>query len=448
MMDRPSTRTDPRGHILAALMSIIITASVVACDNHTAPTAGPQQPTPTAVLRVTIDSLGSEVAVASLSEIRFEATSEHGADVRDTRIDFGDGASASQSSARHVYAAAGQYTATATFTLRSGREVTAKQSVLVRTVEGLWYHAGYNTASRHFEVRRITLSQEGLTVRGTLSLSGEPERPIAGTLSGKRDARLVADGQEFQGVIASSVTGATASWPLRLQGGTASGQRLTFQPAFGDAGAPPVANLQLIQPEGYIVEGLDIGFDASGSSGQDLSYFVEFGDGQYTSEPVSRHAPETSGHLAARLTVVDRFGRDAVATPRLDVEDLEFDDRSPTRPYPICLFWVHGFTNPANGKDERRTLWIESHEGRRVTGSYGHPDYPQTSTFSGSLSGSRGIRFVLDGGGIEFSGTVVKQDSADVRLSGSSLFRMPLFLRGGSADGQQLSFLEAIGSCS
>ena len=74
--------------------------------------------------------------------------------------------------------------------------------MLVRAVEGLWYHAGYNDASRRFEIRRLTLTQDGQALRGTLSVNGEPDRPMAGTLSGERQARLVADGQEFEGVIA------------------------------------------------------------------------------------------------------------------------------------------------------------------------------------------------------------------------------------------------------
>ena len=430
--------------------SVLVAVSCgAACRGSTAAPTAPSAPSSrAATLRVTMDSLGSEVAVASLSDVRFDATAENGADVREVRIDFGDGAAATNASARHVYAAAGTYTATATFTLRSGQQATTTRPVLVRAVEGLWYHAGYNDASRRFEIRRLTLTQDGQALRGTLSVNGEPDRPMAGTLSGERQARLVADGQEFEGVIASSVTGENASWLLRLQGGTASGQTLTFKPAFGEPSTPPVANLELIQPEGFIVEGLEITFDASGSSGQDLSYFVEYGDGRHIAEAVSRHAPETSDRLTARLTVVDRFGRDAVATPRLDVEDLESYDRSPARPYPLCLEWWHRFTNPANGEDEWRRLFIEQQEGREIRGLYVHPGWRAGSRFYGSLSGSRDIRFVLDGGGIEFAGTVVRSQSTDVRLRGTPLFVMPLTLRGGSADGQQLSFFELIGSCS
>jgi len=424
---------------LAAALALTAITCVAACGGDAAPTTPSQQAPPTTSLRVTIDSLGSEVAVAALSDVRFEATSDNAVEVREVRIDFGDGSSATGSSARHIYAAAGTFTATAAFTLRSGQQVTVTRPVLVRAVEGLWHHAEYNAASRRVEIRRITLTQEGQTLRGTLSMSGEPDRPIAGTLSGERQARLVSDGQEFAGTIASSVTGENASWLLRLQGGTASDQTLTFRPAFGEPAAPPVANLQLIQPEGFIVEGLEIGFDASASSGQDLIYFIDYGDGHHTSETVSRHAPESSGHLTARLTVVDRFGRDAVAQPRLDVEDLEQFDGTARR----CLVWIHRFTNPVNGQDEFRRLFIKSHKGRQVDGAYSHPDL-SLSPFTGSLSGSHDINFVLTGGGIDFRGTV----AGGRRIGGTQVFHMPLTLRGGSADGLLLLFDESIYPCS
>ena len=50
-------------------------------------------------------------------------------------------------------------------------------------------------------------------------------------------------------------------------------------------------------------------FDGSGSRGDGLSYFIEFGDGQVSAEPVAVHPIEQAGYYLARLTVVDRFGR-------------------------------------------------------------------------------------------------------------------------------------------
>lgn len=411
---------------LISASTLITAISVVACGSNAATT--PTTPAaPTAALRVTIDSLGSGIAVASLSDVRFEVAVDNAVDLRDVRIDFGDGAEAMGTSVRHVYSAVGTYTAKAMSTLRTGQQVVATQSVVVRAVEGLWHHAGYNGASRRFEIRRITLQQEGQTLRGTFSMAGEPDRPIAGTLSGERQARFVADGQEFDGTVTPAVSGEGAAWSLRLQGGTASGQTFTFKPAFGEPAVPPVADLRLIRPEGFIMEGLEIGFDASWSSGQDLTYFVEYGDGEYTTQPTSQHALQREGRFNARLTVVDRFGRDAVATPRLEVDNLTIYDSR----YRYTT-WVSQGTNPSNGVYEFRRLYVREQHGRDFAGNYGHPGGGD-SWFKGTLTGSRGIRIVLDGGGIEFTGTVrgsVEWGVEDLMMD----------TRGGSANGQTLQF--------
>src|SRR5436190_23532787 len=52
-----------------------------------------------------------------------------------------------------------------------------------------------------------------------------------------------------------------------------------------------------------------IQFDGTRSSGDGLSYRIEFGDGQSSSKPIAIHPVDITGPLTARLTVVDRFGR-------------------------------------------------------------------------------------------------------------------------------------------
>ena len=59
-----------------------------------------------------------------------------------------------------------------------------------------------------------------------------------------------------------------------------------------------------------------IQFDALGSTGEGLSYRIDFGDGQTTAKPVAMHSVNVAGKLTARLTVVDRAGRaDSVEVP-------------------------------------------------------------------------------------------------------------------------------------
>lgn len=418
-----------RALLKAPTVAALLLPLVAACSgSDTAPTPGPEGTSVSeAALRVTIDSLGSEVAIASHSDVRFEA-SVAGASVRDVRIEFGDGTSAREATARHVYTSAGTYTARATFTTATGEQLIASQSVVVNSVEGLWSYAAFNESTRGVEVRRLTLTQAGQQILGTYSTSDGPDRPVTGTLSSERDIRLSAGGESFDGVVPSPVKGPGILWLLRSAGGASTDRTLAFRFAFGEPSAPPVASLALKRPEGFIVEGLDIGFDASGSSGDDLMYFVEFGDGRYTTEPVSEHALEVEGHRSARLTVVDRFGRVAVVTPRVEVDSV-------TVCYPNCyITWRHASINPATGQHEFRILFFERHEGRYVEGTYGHPD-GRKSPFAGYLSGSRDIRITLDGGGIEFSGTIRGTNNNAIQAE-----EMALKLRGGSADGQQLSF--------
>ena len=52
-----------------------------------------------------------------------------------------------------------------------------------------------------------------------------------------------------------------------------------------------------------------IRFDGSQSIGSGLGHFIEFGDGQFTSQAQAIHPVNDVGAFTARLTVVDRFGR-------------------------------------------------------------------------------------------------------------------------------------------
>jgi hypothetical protein len=170
-----------------------------------------------------------------------------------------------------------------------------------------------------------------------------------------------------------------------------------------------------------------ISFDASGSSGEQLSYFLEFGDGEYTSERSAQHAMDVptpggwGGAFMARVTVTDRFGRFDVASQRFgDVVSL-----AEVTGYSV---WINLFTNPRTGRVEQRFLVFDFHDGRSVAGRYRHPE-GWHSRFSGTVDGQWGIELTLDGGGIAFKGRIL------------GLSHMPLAVAGGSADGFTLEFL-------
>jgi PKD repeat protein len=383
---------------------------------------------------VTVDSLNSATAITALSDVAFEARAASGAKVRDVRIDFGDSGFAEGPTAHHVYTSAGTYAASATFTMVTGEHVRVSQPVVVRAVAGLWYHAAFNLSSRRVEVRRLALAQNGPAVHGVFGANGSADRFLTGLLSGERQAQLFVEDQTFEGNLPSFVSGESALWLLRVRGGTADGQTLAFRPVDDGPSVPaPTAHLrlQLDEHASNAIMGLDVPFDSRGSTGDGLTHFLEFGDGQFTTDPVAEHAFGTTGTLVAQLTVVDRFGRDAMTTQRFGV-------RSMLSPNPY-VYWIHWLTNPVTGRVEERRIHFLRHEGREVSGGYMHPEYA-ISRFTGTLSGSRDIRLVLDGGGIEFTGTVPTQDWRFCCVY-PYISNMVLTLRGGSADGLSLPFV-------
>jgi hypothetical protein len=59
-------------------------------------------------------------------------------------------------------------------------------------------------------------------------------------------------------------------------------------------------------------------FDGSGSRGEGLTYYLEFGDGQSTTAASATHPMQKEGKYVARLTVVDRYGRSDSETRELE----------------------------------------------------------------------------------------------------------------------------------
>jgi len=103
-------------------------------------------------------------------------------------------------------------------------------------------------------------------------------------------------------------------WPLLVRGDSVDGVRLEFKRAVGSpiAEAPDaVLVLRFGTPTaGAALVGFTrVTFDGARSKVQDLSYFLEFGDGQTATGQSATHALERVQEFTARLTVVDRFGR-------------------------------------------------------------------------------------------------------------------------------------------
>jgi len=407
----------------AASLALVVAA---ACGRDAASPTGPTKGTePTGRLTVTVDSLGSSVAIPAVSRVRFDATgSVAGEGPVQYLVDYGDHTSGSGQTTEHVYANPGTYTASITLVDARGRRASATRTVDVRAVQGEWFHAGYNTSTARVEIRRLKLTaQDGRTVSGEFAgPRGEPV-PVNATLDGERTLRFSAAGTQVEGVVPSAVFADGAIIPFH--GFAYPDAELRFAPILGEpSGPPPVAALDL-RIDSYnspaAILGLSpVHYSAAASTADRPTYVIEFGDGGFSTETTTVHPCTRSGFLTARVTVIDRFARSGAKARDLQCVDLSgysgYWSYTPTYPEPY----------------EHRMLSFRPHQDRNVEGFYRHPD-GGVSHFSGVLTGERGIHLVLDGGGIEFTGEIIIGDPTWIRS-------MSLTLKGGSADGKTLRF--------
>jgi len=202
------------------------------------------------------------------------------------------------------------------------------------------------------------------------------------------------------------------------------------------ATAPPHAELAIRFDSGgadFAVMGLTpITFDASKSTGDGLSYAIDYGDGEKTTSPTSVHVSNQGGYqnsgggtgiLTAHLSVVDRFGR----TDGTDKDFAVFGLKS------SFDWWWNSFFNTGMNRGEYRELVFERHVGHQVSGFYRHPEN-YNSRFTGSLD-TQGIHLKLDDGTILFDGPASFPPQTCYLC-----WQMALKVRGGSADGQTLVF--------
>jgi hypothetical protein len=387
---------------------------------------------PTAQLTVSIDVLGSHTAVVDLSPVTASAERSTGTDLR-FQLDFGDGTVADERVAMHVYAAPGSYTVRATVVDALGRTATATTVVRVEAVAGTWVHAGYVTAARRVEVRRLVFeASSGPVLQGVLSATGRPEQRFRGGLVVPRGVRLVlADQAVLEGTVPDPLSDEGVVWSLRASGGEIDGETFPFKLLAGTpSGSGPDAVLRVSVPNfGRI--GVDPVFlDGSTSRGEGLSHFIEFGDGEQASSATAEHHYPAPSRLVARLTVVDRFGR-------LDFEEATIRTESLIDGPGDAEHWN---TNPGYPELQWIYVWFRQRAGHQVGGELdikhrfdSSKDY--RGRFTGSLRGIDEIELVTTDGLIRLRGRI--QFGLPTIYQGRA---MTLTLTGGALDGQTYSF--------
>jgi len=417
------------------LVGMLATAGC-SSQQPTAPTSQVQTSTstagPTATFSLSVDSLDSREALAAVSEITVDATASTGAGLR-YRIDFGDGTTATEPVARHIYVHPGTYEVTVAVSDDSNRSATAARDLVVTSTVGTWVHAGYLASIGRVEARSLTIrTQDANAVSGTLTKDGVPAA-FTGSIRRDRQIRLNLDGtsEVLEGVIPSTLSADGVEWPLSLQGRSARAESLVFKRVVGEpAGPGPDADLGMrffSFSAPYAIKQISpVLFDGSASRGKGLSYFIEFGDGQVAKTSTATHPLEHVGTYQARLTVVDRFGRS-------DSESLSY------RVYSLMNRDWNWLGHTDRCESCVATVSILTQQGMAVSGILGEVDWARgggewsNARFQGTITADGKVRLVLEGSNVTLDGSLVLWESI------SSGGRLTLTYHGGRRDGATLS---------
>jgi len=393
-------------------------------------------------LVVKVDGQRNATAIQSVSEVTLDASATPG-DKLKFEIQFGDGQSVTTPLATHVYRTEGTFVATLTVTDAAGRQASASEQIVIRSLKGSWFNAGINTQARRIESHRITITQQdGIELRGAYSFLGERDQPLTGQLGPNRHIKLIADGGTlFEGELPTDFPASTIRLTSTSPRTNANGQVLEFKPVPEEPpGTAPRARLNVrsgVDGSNFtsgplLWIGWESTFDSSESTGEGLAYFIDFGDGDFAQEALARHVltqfpSNLIGQGQARAVVVDRFGRVDAATQNYRVGGLAPD-------YSWAGWWS-GFENPVEHRFENRRLRFLTQEGSRVTGTYTHPE-GWDSPFTGKLTGGNMIALTLNDGTIELTGTLSLVRRGYEKFPDWFLLKV----RGGSADGNELVF--------
>jgi len=165
----------------------------------------------------------------------------------------------------------------------------------------------------------------------------------------------------------------------------------------------------------------EVTFDASGSSGTDLQFSLDFGDGHGADrQAVATHVYTGAANTyKARAIVTDSIGRTDSVSVDVIVKSIEGS-------------WFSGIVNRANNRYEDRYLKFKLQGARSISGVYTHPEGNDTP-FAGEFAGPRGFNITLT------DGTIVFSTGADAGFD-STATNLTVHVRGGTANGQTLLF--------
>lgn len=215
---------------------------------------------------------------------------------------FGDGASAQGITTSHVYTVVGTYNATLTVRDDAGQQATATQSLSV------------TDAGPSGIVASFTFSPQSPAVSTQIFFDASASLSAAGITSYEWD---FGDGARATGVTTSHAYTVAATYVVRLTVRDSIGRVATTTTNIAvtatGAGAP-VASFTFSPTNPS--NGTVVFFNASASTGQNLTYAWDFGDGTGGTGVTTSHAYVITATrtFVARLTVTDSSGRTSTTT--------------------------------------------------------------------------------------------------------------------------------------
>lgn len=248
-------------------------------------------------------------------------------------------------------------------------------------------------------------------------LSWQSSNPAVVTVSGAGELKAIAPGSAQ---VAAMCEGFSTAVPVTV-------------PPLPE---PPRARLSYRLPGGAGGRALwgitPVTLDATASTGSDLTYVLDFGEGTRTAGPVADRVPQvafvsTAFAVTAGATVTDRWGRSDTATVTYFVAQIGADWRSFYADYPC-----------SGGKCQARmTLNQDPGDARTVRGSV---------TWGGSGAWMP-VHGRIDGDGLTGSLTLASGDGTftltgtyDERVAGETPGALRLTINGGPANGLTLMF--------
>jgi hypothetical protein len=385
----------------AAIAAAVATA---ACGGAAKTLTAPSQPPtsssllgPTAVLAIRTDA---KPALGLLGgSLTFDASESLGSGLTYS-IEFGDGEKTVKISEAHLLKSAGAKTAKLTVTDSLGRASSAEVEYFVALIQEP--STAWRSASSSGQVT-MSLSQVGAQISGLYYESGSAtgNRTLLGSVTGDRrlslhteDGRLTVDGSlEW---AADSSQGCLTQSCVRLRstvhGGMFDGRVADFSTT-PLSGQSPVARLALFgdtQPIFGLMNYTAFAFDASGSTGDGLTYDLNFGDGEVSAERTAVHVTRACCGRNARLVVTDIMGRSNTAEVRYAAFDLTGGS----------VLWRHYESS------RQINIAITSQVGERLSGSYVEDVWygGGQKLLVGTLSGARAFELHTADGSVSITG--------------------------------------------